>query len=125
MSSKEKRTLNLPVLPLRGLVVFPKTLLHFDVGRKKSQTAIDIAMKENQLIFLVAQENPSVSDPKGEDLYSVGVVAKIVQVMKQPDNITRLIVEGQERATIIENFSGDDRCMFARVTTARRLPEHP
>lgn len=121
MSSKEKRTLNLPVLPLRGLVVFPKTLLHFDVGRKKSQTAIDIAMKENQLIFLVAQENPSVSDPKGEDLYSVGVVAKIVQVMKQPDNITRLIVEGQERATIIENFSGDDRCMFARVTTA---PEH-
>ncbi len=112
--------LNLPVLPLRGLVVFPKTLLHFDVGRDKSQKAINLAMKRNQQIFLVAQKNPSIKDPLPSDLYSMGVVATIIQVIKQPDGATRVIVEGQKRASINE-YIDNERCLFAQVTL---IPEY-
>lgn len=93
---------NIPVLPLRGLVVFPKMMLHFDVGRKKSIDAINTAMNDNQLIFLTAQKDASISDPKLSEIYKVGVVAKIIQVLNQPDDITRVVIEGQYRATIIE-----------------------
>lgn len=119
MKVTDATVLNLPVLPLRGLVVFPKTLLHFDVGRKKSKNAINIAMRENQQIFLVAQKNASDNNPDLNDLYSVGVVAKIVQVLKQPDDITRIIVEGQYRASIVEYFE-DEKCLFAKIQS---LPE--
>lgn len=105
---------NLPVLPLRGLVVFPKTLLHFDVGRKKSQNAISLAMKNDQKIFLTAQKNPSVKEPEGSDLYSMGVVCRIVQVIKQTDNTTRIIVDGLYRASAGE-FYNDKNCLFAQV----------
>ena len=71
MSFTESNYYNLPVLPLRGLVVFPKTLLHFDVVRDKSRAAINIAMKEDQLIFLVAQKNPAVKDPDTSDLFNI------------------------------------------------------
>lgn len=92
---------NIPVLPLRGLVVFPKMMLHFDVARKKSADAIAKAMNDNQLIFLTAQKDASISDPDFDDIYKVGVVTKIVQVLKQPDDITRVVVEGQYRAKIV------------------------
>ncbi len=115
---------NLPVLPLRGLVVFPKTMLHFDVGRKQSQTAINIAMKRDQLIFLVAQKNPAVKEPKGIDLFSTGVVARIVQVLKQPDDITRVIVEGLHRA-YIDEFEDNKRCLFAQVYCYEEEKEPP
>lgn len=105
---------NLPVLPLRGLVVFPKTLLHFDVGRKKSQNAISLAMTNDQKIFLTAQKNPSVKEPEGSDLYSMGVVCRIVQVIKQTDNTTRIIVDGLYRASAGE-FYNDKNCLFAQV----------
>ncbi len=114
MNIDNATSLNMPVLPLRGLVVFPKTVLHFDVGRSKSKKAIDIAMKQDQYIFLVAQKNASVKDPKKDDLYSVGVVAKIVQVLKQPDDVTRVIVEGLYRAYISE-YVDNEKCLFARV----------
>ena len=92
---------NIPVLPLRGLVVFPKMMLHFDVARKKSADAIAKAMNDNQLIFLTAQKDAAISDPGFDDIYKVGVVTKIVQVLKQPDDITRVVVEGQYRAKIV------------------------
>ena len=92
---------NIPVLPLRGLVVFPKMMLHFDVARKKSADAIAKAMNDNQLIFLTAQKDAAISDPCFDDIYKVGVVTKIVQVLKQPDDITRVVVEGQYRAKIV------------------------
>lgn len=106
---------DLPVLPLRGLVVFPKTLLHFDVGRKKSQNAISIAMKNNQRIFLVAQKNPAVKEPAGSDLYSMGVICRVVQVIKQADDTTRIIVEGLYRATA-DKYYNYENCLFARGT---------
>lgn len=114
---------NLPVLPLRGLVVFPKTMLHFDVGRKQSQNAINVAMKNDQLVFLVAQKNPSIKEPLQSDLFSTGVVARIVQVLKQPDDVTRVIVEGIKRATI-SSFIDNPKCMFAQVE-AFDQPQEP
>ena len=101
MSQTAQAKFNIPVLPLRGLVVFPKMMLHFDVARKKSAEAISKAMNDNQLIFLTAQKDASVNDPNFDDIYKVGVVTKIVQVLKQPDNITRVVVEGQYRAKIV------------------------
>lgn len=90
-----------PVLPLRGLVVFPKALIHFDVGRKKSISAINKAMKRDQIVFLSTQIDASSNDPKLSDIYSIGVVAKIVQVLKQPENVTRIVIEGKYRAKVI------------------------
>ncbi len=113
---------NLPVLPLRGLVVFPKTMLHFDVGRKLSQNAINVAMKNDQLVFLVAQKNPSIKEPLHSDLFSTGVVARIVQVLKQPDDVTRVIVEGIKRANI-SSFIDNPKCMFAQVEAYDEIQE--
>ena len=101
MSQVAQVKFNIPVLPLRGLVVFPKMMLHFDVGRKKSAEAIAKAMNEDQMIFLTSQKDASVSEPTMDDIYSVGVVCKIIQVLKQPDDITRVVVEGQYRAKIV------------------------
>lgn len=101
MDINEIKTLTLPVLPLRGMVVFPKSVIHFDVGRKQSITAINRAMKDDQLIFLTAQKDPVVNDPKHIDLYSIGVVAKIIQVLKQPDDVTRVVLEGKYRAKLV------------------------
>ena len=96
-----QNNLTLPVLPLRGLVVFPKSLIHFDVGRKKSITAINKAMKADQLVFLTSQKDAAINEPDIFDVYDTGVIAKVVQVLKQPENTTRIVIEGQCRATII------------------------
>ena len=82
-----------PALALRGLVIFPGMLLQFDVGRRKSILALEKAMEENQLIFLVAQEDLSDNDPSGEQIYSMGVVAKIKQVIRRSDEGVRLFAE--------------------------------
>lgn len=95
----EKLTV-LPTLILRGLVIFPGMLLQFDVGRKKSVLALGKSMEEDQLIFLVAQKDLSVEDPGTEDLYSVGVVARIRQVVRRTDDGIRLFAEGLYRAKI-------------------------
>ncbi len=107
MSQNAQVKFNIPVLPLRGLVVFPKMMLHFDVGRVKSAMAIEKAMNEDQLIFLTTQKDASVSDPDIDEVFSVGVVCKIIQVLKQPDEITRVVVEGQYRAKILEEIECD------------------
>lgn len=109
-----------PVLPLRGLVVFPKTLIHFDVGRKKSIVAINRAMKNNQLIFLSAQKDAAQNEPTVLDLYSTGVIAKVVQVLKQPENVTRIVIEGQYRASLISPVY-DDSCLMAEVCVKRKI----
>ena len=105
---------NLPVLPLRGLVVFPKTMLHFDVAREQSKRAVKTAMNNNQLIFLVAQKDPALKEPTDNDLFSIGVIAKIIQVLKQPDGYTRVIVEGLKRAYINE-FIDNKKCKIRRA----------
>ena len=101
MEIKENDTMQLPVLPLRGMVVFPKSVIHFDIGRKNSVSAINQAMKADRLIFLSAQIDPMLNEPKLSDLYKTGVVAKVVQVLRQPDDTTRVILEGKFRAHMV------------------------
>ena len=99
---KKKRTqpVSLPMLPLRGLMVFPHMVLHFDVGRKKSIAALERAMMEDQRIFLVAQRDIDVDDPGIDDIYHVGTIAAIKQVIKLPGDNIRLLVEGKSRAIL-------------------------
>ena len=93
--------IDMPVVPLRGLVVFPEMVLHFDVGRKKSIAAIKEAMKSGSEIFLVCQKDASVDDPSIDDIYDIGVVCSVKQMVKIPnsDNL-RVVVKGRTRASI-------------------------
>ena len=91
---------NVPVLPLRGIVVFPKMMLHLDVGRKKSINAIRHAMDGEQLIFASAQFDAAESNPEVNDLYQMGVMCRVVQMVKQPEGTIRIILEGLYRADI-------------------------
>lgn len=94
--------IEIPVIPLRGIVIFPNMVLHFDVGRKKSVAALKSAMKNNQKVLLVAQRNPSTDDPNIDDLYEMGVICSIKQMIKIPNSENlRVIVEGEERASLI------------------------
>lgn len=111
MSEQEKRVIDLsafceiPVIPLRGLVVFPKMTLHFDVGRKKSISALKYAMEKDQMIFLVAQKDASVDEPKIDDMYDIGVICHIKQMLKIPNSSNlRVIVEGVKRASLVTIF---------------------
>lgn len=94
--------IELPVIPLRGLVVFPEMVLHFDVGRKKSVEAIRTAMQSNQKIFLVCQKDASVDDPNLNEIYDIGVVCHIKQMLRIPQSENlRVVVEGIDRAAIM------------------------
>jgi ATP-dependent Lon protease len=86
---------------MRGLVAFPKMVMHFDVSREKSVKAIEKALKEDGKLFLVTQHEAYVDDPKSSDLYKVGVVAEIKQVLKLPDNIMKVLVEGEYKANLV------------------------
>ena len=100
MTNLENMIIDIPVLPLRGIVVFPKMMLHFDVVRKKSIAAINKAMSSDQLIMAVAQEDASKSSIISSDLYQMGTVSKVLQVVKQPDGSLRVVMEGLYRAEI-------------------------
>ena len=95
-----KKTISLPVLALRGLMVFPHMVLHFDVGRNKSVAALEEAMMEGQRIFLVAQKDAEVDDPGVEELCRVGTIAAIKQVMNLPGDNLRVLVEGEKRGIL-------------------------
>ncbi|HEX3030445.1 MAG TPA: endopeptidase La [Clostridia bacterium] len=92
----------LPLLPLRGLTVFPYMILHFDVGRVKSIKALEEAMINNQLIFLVTQKDAKNDSPGEEEIYNVGTVSKVKQLLKLPGETIRVLVEGISRAEIGE-----------------------
>ena len=95
----ESEPLMVPMLALRGLVLYPNMILNFEVAREKSIKALEVAMKSyNQQIFLVAQKDIRVDDPNADDLYKVGVVAKITQILRLPGNHLRVLVEGIFRA---------------------------
>ena len=111
----------LPVLALRGLCVFPNMLTHFDVGRKKSGRAVEEAMREDQRIFLVAQKDAQKDDPARSDLYEVGTVAIIRQVLRLPGSNMRILVEGVTRARLLDVVHTEPY-LFARVIA---LPEQP
>ncbi len=108
------RLVTLPLLPLRGLVVFPGMVLHFDVGRKKSLLALNQAMTDDQLIFLVTQRDLRDDDPGEEGLYKIGIVAKVRQVLRLPGDSVRVLVEGLYRAKLLELIDSES-CSIASV----------
>ena len=113
-----KKLYTIPLIPLRGLTVFPKVVVHFDVGRKKSTAAIEQAMLDNQEIFLVEQKDLLVEEPTREEVYSIGVICKIKQILKMSENTIRVLVEGLERAKIVE-YIEDDEYIKASVEKIR------
>ncbi len=94
-------TLNLPLLPLRGMIMFPHTVLHFDVGRDTSVAAVEHAMMTDQTILVLTQKDVEVEEPEAKDLYTVGTIAKVRQVLHLPGNNLRVLAEGQRRATLV------------------------
>ena len=94
--------LTIPVLALRGLVIFPDMMIQFDISRRKSVLALAGAMEKEQLIFLVAQSDLEDGEPKKEQLYQMGVVAKIKQVVRHSEEGVRLFAEGLYRAHLDE-----------------------
>src|SRR5499433_1896903 len=91
----------LPVLPLRDVVVYPHMVIPLFVGREKSVKALEIAMEGDKRILLVAQRSPDVDDPQSGDLYSIGTVATVLQLLKLPDGTIKVLVEGASRAEIV------------------------
>ncbi len=111
LQNKVARVSTLPLLALRGLVVFPNTTAMLDVGREKSIAALQAAMAEDQCLFLVAQQDVTVDDPTVEQLYKTGVVVQLRQVLRMPSDILRVKVEAQYRARIRTVMQGDPVCM--------------
>jgi len=105
----------LPLLPLRGLTVFPNNRMHFDVGRIKSIKALEEAMINNQLIFLVTQKDAKNDSPSEDDIYRVGTISKVTQLLKLPGDAIRVLVEGLRRAEISE-FTQTEPFFMAEVT---------
>ena len=106
----------LPVLPLRGMTVFPHMLIHFDVGREKSVTAVETAMKLNQQLFLVTQRDILIDDPGKDDLYEMGTIARVRQILKIPGDSMRVLVEGMARAELV-SLDTAGPCLYGRVQT--------
>ena len=113
----KKKTIAMPVLALRGLMVFPHMVLHFDVGRAKSVAALEQAMLENQQIFLVAQQDAEVEDPGVEELCRVGTIASIKQVMNLPGDNLRVLVEGESRG-ILQSITKEEPYLQGNVKLA-------
>ncbi|MDA8383093.1 MAG: endopeptidase La [Betaproteobacteria bacterium] len=115
----------LPLLPLRDVVVFPHMVIPLFVGRPKSIKALETAMEAGKSILLVAQKSAAKDDPTPEDLYGLGSIATILQMLKLPDGTVKVLVEGEQRATVIEFI--DDKTHFAaraHVLPADGLEDH-
>ncbi|QWH39333.1 endopeptidase La [Bacillus mycoides] len=102
MSSMNTNERIVPLLPLRGILVYPTMVLHLDVGRDKSIQALEQAAMDENIIFLAMQKEMNIDDPKEDDIYSVGTVAKVKQMLKLPNGTLRVLVEGLHRAEVVE-----------------------
>ncbi len=112
---------NIPVLPLRGLVIFPGSVLHFDVARDKSVNALTDAMKNEQEVFITAQSDITDNEPKSDNLFDFGVYAKIIQITRITDNYYRVIIRGISRAKAILFHGGDD-FILSDIINCESLP---
>ncbi len=97
----------LPIIPIRGFIIFPKTVFHFDVARPKSKAAVEKALISDGLIFLAAQKDETVEEPQENDIAHFGIIAKIKQLLKLPDGALRILVEGVERGKLTSKFYSD------------------
>ncbi|SEG34861.1 endopeptidase La [Paenibacillus sp. UNC499MF] len=119
MGTNKTRIRRLPLLPLRGLLVYPSMVLHLDVGREKSVKALEKAMIEDSMILLCSQAEVNIEEPAKEDIYRVGTISKVRQMLKLPNGTIRVLVEGVVRAEIAEYIANDE---FYEVN-AKELPE--
>lgn len=117
-SNRKSLLLRMPVLPLRGMMVFPHMVLHFDVGRPKSVAALEKAMMGDQRIFLVAQMDAEIDEPELSDLCRVGTIAQIKQVLNLPGDSIRVLVEGVRRG-VLGTVLEEDPCLVATVRLVR------
>ena len=109
-----EQRLNLPMVPLRGLTIMPEMIVHFDVSRESSIAAVQEAMTEEQKIFLVSQKSIETEKPTQEDVFEIGTIATVKQIMKLPKQILRVLVEGEVRGRLI-NMSDDAPYLQAEV----------
>ncbi|WP_112181519.1 endopeptidase La [Paraliobacillus zengyii] len=105
----ETSNIQIPLLPLRGILVFPTMVLHLDVGRERSVHALERAMVEENTIFLVAQKDSSIDDPSETDLHRIGTIAKVKQMLKLPNGTFRVLVEGLSRGQIVQFIEDKDQ----------------
>lgn len=120
----ERNVLHLPAIALRGLVVFPNSLIHFEVGREKSIAAVDWAVANDSEVFLVAQKEAKDEDPDANGLYTCGVIAEIKQVMRVSDDLVRVLVSGKTRAKLVE-MESDGGFLLASVRPSPVRPAKP
>ncbi len=114
----------LPVLPLRDVVVFPYMVIPLFVGREKSIAALELSEAHDKQIFLAAQKDASVDDPKAEDIYTAGTVAHVLQMLKLPDGTVKVLVEGISRAGVVE-WSRQGGALMARLAPAQAAEVDP
>lgn len=107
-------TLKMPAVALRGMVILPGMIAHFDISREKSVKAIEHCMTEDQKIFLVAQKDVEQEEPKTGDLFQIGVIAEVKQVIKLQNNVVRILVEGKERAEV-SSFQEDGSFLVTEI----------
>lgn len=121
MTAIKSVPVTIPVLALRGLTVFPQLTLHFDVGRAASIQALEEAMGENREIFLVTQKELTVENPTQSDLYAIGTVADVKQILRLPENGVRVMVEGRRRGRLLR-LAGMEPYLTAEVEYLPTLP---
>lgn len=102
MEEMLKDNVYMPAVAMRGLVCFPRLVMHFDIARELSVKAVEESLKNDRLVFLTAQKDVYIERPGEEDLYKTGVVAEIRQTLKTPDNVMRVLVEGVYRARTVK-----------------------
>ncbi|MEQ6917373.1 endopeptidase La [Halomonas aquatica] len=122
MQQNAQQTLSLPLLPLRDVVVYPQMVIPLFVGREKSIQALEAAMEADKRVLLVAQREASKDDPDSEDMFSIGTVAEIMQLLKLPDGTVKVLIEGESRADIGEIVAVDDGYSRAEVSLRESEP---
>lgn len=120
MGLNKQKNRRFPLLPLRGLLVYPSMVLHLDVGRERSVKALEKAMVDDHLILLCSQSEVNIEEPAQDDIFRIGTVAKVRQMLKLPNGTIRVLVEGLERAEVLDYI--EDNTEFYEVY-ARELPE--
>ena len=122
----EEQIMNMPAVALRGLTILPGMIAHFDISRERSLRAVEEAMEQDQKIYLVTQRNVDSEDPTQEDLYQIGIVADIKQVVRLQNDVVRILVDGISRAALL-GFTGNEKYLEAEIcycdSNADSLPD--